>query len=231
MYELNSAPIRVLSVGGNPIVQFGLSKLIESQGERMKMAGQFVHYFQVIPELEKLAPDVIVIDPDQKPREGMEAIRELVKASRAKIMVLSTFCDPATCNEAVLGGATGLVGKQEPLEVIPKAIEKIHEGQFWLNRANTGKLIHHLMDSHPAEAHDREKSKIKALTTRERMVVATVASNTEVPFKIIAGMMHISERTLRNHLSSIYGKLGIANRLGLLAYARAHGLDKDKISF
>ena len=131
MDEQHSAPIRVLLIGGYPIVLFGLKNLIESQGERMKMAGQFTHYSLPIPELEELAPDVIVIDPDQEPREGMEAIQMLVKAYRARIMVFSTFCDPLTCNEAILKGAMGLVGKQEPLEIIPKAIEKIHEGQFW----------------------------------------------------------------------------------------------------
>lgn len=230
MDEHHSAPIGVVLIGGYPIVLFGLKKLIEGQGEEMRMVGQFTHYSQLILELGKLTPDVIVIDPDQEPEEGMEAIRMLVKACGAKIMVLSTFCDPATCNEAVLGGAMGLVGKQEPLEIIPKAIEKIHEGQFWLNRANTGKLIHHLRDSQPTEAHNQEEPKIRALTTRERVVVATVVSNTEAPFKVIADMLHISERTLRNHLSSIYEKLSLNNRLGLLAYARTHGLDKDKTS-
>lgn len=178
--------------------------------------------------LEELTPDVIVIDPDQEPREGMEAMRMLVKACGARIMVFSTFCDPLTCNEAILKGAMGLVGKQEPLEIIPKAIEKIHEGQFWLNRTNTGKLIHQLRDAQSPEAPGWEEPKIRALTTRERTVVATVVSNTEAPFKVIADMMHISERTLRNHLSSIYEKLSLSNRLGLLAYARKHGLEEDQ---
>jgi two-component system, NarL family, nitrate/nitrite response regulator NarL len=231
MKEQYVVPIRVLLIGGYPIVLFGLKNLIESQGETMKVAGQFAHYSLPIPELEELAPDVIVIDPDQEPREGMEAIRMLVKACRAKIMVFSTFCDPLTCNEAVLGGAMGLVGKQELLEIIPKAIKKIHEGQFWLNRTNIGKLIHQLRDGQSSGASSGEGSKIRALTTRERAVVAAVVSNAEAPFKVIADMLHISERTLRNHLSSIYEKLSLSNRLGLLAFARKHDLDEGRTSF
>ncbi|MBN9132467.1 MAG: response regulator transcription factor [Nitrosospira multiformis] len=228
MDEQLSAPIRILLIGGYPIVLFGLKNLIESQTGRMKMAGQFTHYSLPIPEIEELAPDVIVIDPDQEPREGMEAIRLLGKACRAKVMVFSTFCDPLTCNEAVLGGAMGLVGKQEPLEIIPKAIEKIHEGQFWLNRTNIGKLIHQLRDG---QTPNQEEPKIKALTTRERAIVAAVVSNAEVPFKVIADMLHISERTLRNHLSSIYEKLSLSNRLGLLAFGRKHDLEEDRTLF
>jgi DNA-binding NarL/FixJ family response regulator len=226
MAEQFAAPIRVLLIASYGIVLFGLEKLIESKNHKMKVVGKFTQCSDVFPELENLSPDVIVVDLDQEPMDGVAAVRVLVRACRAKIIILSGLDDPTACNRAMLAGAKGLVGKKEALEVIPKAIEKVYEGQLWLDRANMGKLIRDLANNETAEDDDPDRTKISALTARERSIVAIVTSHAGVPCKVIAEMLHISERTLRNHLGSIYEKLGVANRLGLLAYAHAHELNR-----
>ena len=76
------------------------------------------------------------------------------------------------------------------------------------------------------EARDPERMKIATLTARERQTIMAVAGDAAAPGKVIAGRLCISEHTLRNHLSSIYGKLGVANRLDLYAYATKHRLHK-----
>ena len=76
-----------------------------------------------------------------------------------------------------------------------------------------------------AEGNDPEKTKIATLTSRERQTIAAVASDASAPAKVIAERLCISEHTLRNHLTSIYGKLDVSSRLGLYAYATRHSLN------
>ena len=83
---------------------------------------------------------------------------------------------------------------------------------------------------HTAREPDSDHSKIASLTMRERQTIAAVTSDASVPVKVIASRLCISEHTLRNHLTSIYSKLGVCGRLGLYAYASQHALNKPQQS-
>jgi len=71
---------------------------------------------------------------------------------------------------------------------------------------------------------DPEEAKIASLTIREREIISLECTNSGATAKVIAGKLNISEHTVRNHLNSIYEKLGIANRVELVLYAQKHGL-------
>jgi len=219
-------PIRILLIASHSIVLFGLEKLINSQGSKMEVVGKFTDCSEVFSQLEKLAPDVILLDLDHDIVKGMGAIPQLIAISKAKFLIFSGLCDHSTYDRVMLAGARGIVEKKEALETILKAIEKIHEGQLWLDHAGIGRFIRELTSQKSAKNDDPEQSRIETLTIRERTVVATLASHAGTPCKAIAVMLNISESTLRNHLSSIYEKLEVTNRLGLWAYAHKHGLDK-----
>ena len=77
-----------------------------------------------------------------------------------------------------------------------------------------------------SEQPNAAEAKIATLTARERQTIAAVAGDAAAPGKVLAGRLCISEHTLRNHLSAIYGKLGLSNRLDLYAYATKHQLHK-----
>jgi DNA-binding NarL/FixJ family response regulator len=132
--------------------------------------------------------------------------------------------DKAVHDEAVLAGAYGVVEKESPAEIILTAIEKVHEGQIWLDRVSTGRVFVEFSREGAASASDPERAKIASLTYRERELVAVTTSNAGATAKVIAQLLHISEHTLRNHLTSIYTKLDCANRLELFAYAHKYGL-------
>lgn len=85
--------------------------------------------------------------------------------------------------------------------------------------------------AHPktAKNDDIDQKKLKALTVRERIVVATVTSHAEALCTGIAATLNISESTLRNHLSAIYEKLGVTHRVGLWAHTHIHGLDRFQL--
>jgi DNA-binding NarL/FixJ family response regulator len=102
----------------------------------------------------------------------------------------------------------------------------VHEGQLWLDRAATGRVFLEFSRQGAGPAVNPEQKKIASLTERERKIVSFLVTHAGATARVIAGELLISEHTLRNHLTSIYDKLGVANRLELFAYAQKHGLDK-----
>jgi DNA-binding NarL/FixJ family response regulator len=153
-------------------------------------------------------------------------IPNLLARSHAKILVLTGLRDESLHDKAVLAGASGVVEKEAPAETILAAIEKVHEGQLWLDRVATGRIFLEFARENAAQSVDPERVKIASLTDREREIVSIAATHAGFNAKAIAEMLYISEHTLRNHLTSIYDKLQVANRLELFAYVHKHGLTK-----
>jgi len=227
MTDQAAIAIRVLLIGSHPIVLWGLEKLIDSQRPRMGVVGKFTHCSEVLSQLEKLSADVILLDQDHGIENGADAILQLTGLSKAKIMVLTGSRDPSAHVSAVLAGAKGVVEKEEEVETILRAIEKIHEGQLWLDRTSMGILVIELSSRKVAEKRDPAQQRVGILTDREREIVAIVTSHSGANGTVIAEMLHISESTLRKHLGSIYEKLGLNSRLELWDYAHKRGLNKD----
>lgn len=227
MIDQAAIATRVLLISSHPIVLWGLEKLIDSQRPRMETVGKFAHCSEVFSQLEKLSPDVILLDRDHGIENGVDAITQLTGLSKAKIMVLTASHDPSAHVSAVLAGAKGVVEKEEGVETILRAIEKVYEDQLWLDRSSMGLLVIELSNRKVAEKRDPARQRVGILTDREREIVAVVTSHSGATGTVIAEMLHISESTLRKHLSSIYEKLGLNSRLELLDHAHKHGLNKD----
>lgn len=171
-------------------------------------------------------PDVILLDLDLGAENGLKLIPDLIAKSNAKVLVLTGLRDPSVHDDAVLAGARGVIGKEDAPENILKAIEKVHQGELWLDRAATGRIFVELSRKGSSEETDPERQKISSLTARERQVVAAIAADPGATANTLADKLHISEHTLRNHLTSIYEKLAVANRLELYVYANKHEMHK-----
>jgi two-component system, NarL family, nitrate/nitrite response regulator NarL len=108
-----------------------------------------------------------------------------------------------------------------------RAIERARIGELWLDRAATGRLFVQLSraaSQKPAER--RKQGRAGTLTPRERMIVAEMARDAALSIRQVAARLGISDRTLRNHLTAIYDKLGGAGRLALWDYAHRNNLVK-----
>jgi len=199
--------------------------------------------------LRRRPPDLVVLDLMLPGLDGLEITRTLKRdATTARIPILMLTAKGEELDR-VVGlelGADDYVAKpfspnelvariralvrrsrpSEPAETILKAIEKIHAGQLWLDRIATGRIFVALARKNATEDADPERRKISTLTSRERGIIAVIATNPGANAMAIAKMLHISQSTLRNHLTVIYEKLGVANRLELYAAALTHGLDK-----
>ena len=220
-----SAPIRVFLIDDHRTILWGLEKLIESGNPGMRVVGSATGYAAAAELLEQASPDVIILDLDLGQESGLDAIPKLLATSNAKILILTGLRDESVRHSAVLAGARGVVEKEARAETILAAISKVHQGEIWLDRAATGRLLVEVSRKSAVRSTTTpEQRKIAALTVREREIIALTASNAGATAKVIAEKLHISEHTLRNHLTSIYEKLGVANRLELFAFAHQHKL-------
>lgn len=222
----NTAPIRVLVIDDHRSILWGLERLIESSKSEMRVVGTATNCGDALKLIEKAAPDLILLDLGLGNENGLDAIPDLIAKSHARILVLTGLRDESLYDKAVLAGASGVVKKEAPAETILDAIRKVHSGQLWLDRVATGRIFLEFSRENAAQSADPERAKISTLTDREKEIVAVAASHAGANAKAIAGILCISEHTLRNHLTSIYNKLDVANRLELFAYAQKYGLTK-----
>ena len=130
--------------------------------------------------------------------------------------------DPKVQQKAVEDGVVGVISKTQPPETLIKAIEKVHAGEVWLERSLIANVLGRLSRSQPAVKVDQEAVSINSLSEREKEVVKLIGQGYKN--KRISSELCISETTVRHHLTSIYDKLGVSDRLELLVYAHRYGL-------
>jgi DNA-binding NarL/FixJ family response regulator len=221
MPSIRVAPVQVYVIAP-PVACWGLERLVQTAHPRLELAGTAASVAEALPAIEKHAPDVIVADLDGE----LDSIALVQRKTRAHILLLAGAHATEGLDNAVLAGVRGVVKKNDPPAILLKAIEKVHEGELWIDRGATSRIFMEMARQKAAQGSDPEKTKIATLTTRERQTIAAVASDASAPAKVIARRLCISEHTLRNHLTSIYSKLELTSRLDLYAYATRHSLNK-----
>jgi two-component system, NarL family, nitrate/nitrite response regulator NarL len=160
---------------------------------------------------------------------SLDSMPLLRNATSAVVLILTGVRDAETHERAILAGARGVVQKEESAEMILKAIKKVYQGEIWLDRATTGRVFSKLLDQ-PNNQAAPEAAKIASLTSREHEIIDVMVSEGHSTNKQIAVHLNMSEHTLRNHLSSIYSKLEVENRLELVMYALKHRISDTKRS-
>ncbi|MEQ1837754.1 MAG: response regulator transcription factor [Candidatus Nitrotoga sp.] len=220
--------IRVTLVDDHRSLLWGLERLVNSAKPAMEVVGMATNVIEALQLLDTVPTDVIVLDLDLSGESGVRAISPLLIKSKAKILVLTGSNDYSLHDAAVLAGARGIVEKASPAESILKAIEKVYEDEMWLSSKATGRIFLELSRRKAPENNNPEQQKIASLTRKERLIAAEVGSDpSSTTTKEIAKRLFISEFTLRNHLTAIYEKLGVANRLELYAYTGKHKIYKE----
>jgi DNA-binding NarL/FixJ family response regulator len=225
----HDAPIRVFLIDDHRMVLWGLERLVESASPEMTVVGSATDCATAFKLLDTACPDVILLDLVLGNNEsGLDAIPLLLARSKAKILAVTGAPDSAVHDRAAVAGARGVIGKEASAEMLLKAIRKVHAGELWLANEALGRIFVEFSRkvASPKGTDDPEARKISLLTDRERQIIVGVASDPGVTVRKLAHTLHISEHTVHNHLTSIYGKLGVASRVGLFAYAREHGFAK-----
>ena len=221
MNEPSQNTIRLLLIDDHQSFLWGMVKLIESESHSMQVVGTASDVSEALVIAQQEQPDVILLDIDLHGVSSLESLPLLRKSTSALVLILTGVRDLETHERAVIAGARGVVQKEASPEVILKAIKKVYEGEIWLDRATTGRIFAKLLD-HTNDESSPETTKIASLTTREREIIDVMIKQGRSTNKQIAIHLKMSEHTLRNHLSSIYSKLEVENRLELVMYAVKH---------
>jgi DNA-binding NarL/FixJ family response regulator len=213
--------IRVALVDDHRTVLWGLQKLIQSAAPGMTVVASATCRAELISALDKQQADVVLLDLDLGTDNGLDLI-PILRQRGPKVLILSGLNGADIQERAMLAGACGFLVKSEPAEVILRAIECVQQGEIWLNRSTTAKVMTSLWKRGNGESTPKGQA---ALTPAERKVIAAVTKYRGAPNKVLADTLHISAHTLRNHLVAIYEKLGVHKRVELVFYAIENGLD------
>lgn len=211
-----SESIRILIADDHPVVREGLRSLIASE-PGMELAGEAKDGIEAVLKARSLQPDVIVLDLVMPRQDGIEALGQIKRENPdARILVLTSFAEDERVFAAIKAGALGYLLKDSSCQALLQAIGDVNRGESSLHPAIARKLIEELnrpSDLFPAQ---------DLLTEREVDVLGLVAqglSNQEIAEKLV-----INERTVRNHVSNILGKLHLANRTQVALYALREGM-------
>lgn len=219
--------IRVFLAEDHQITLWGLCQLIDATQPRMQVVGCASTLAELLAHAELPRADVLLLDLDLGGEDAGAALSTLRERGNAHVLVLTGASDNEQYRNAVLKGARGVVHKSAPAATILRAIERVSEGEIWLHRALLGEVLGRLTDGGPAPAarsQDPDARRIAGLTPREREIVSILLQRSGAKLLSVADEVQMSEHTLRNHLTTIYSKLGVRGRLELHVYASAHGL-------
>ena len=214
-------PIRTMIVDDHAVIRAGLRMLIE-QDETMAVVAMAGNCAEALERAASERPDIIILDLVLGDEDGLAflpALRE--KSPSSRVLVLTGVKNPDSHRTAIRRGAMGIVLKEHAADLLLKAIKKVHEGEVWIDRSMMGSMIQEF--TKPAQANP-EEAKIDSLTLREREVIKLVGEGRKN--KQIAERLYISETTVTHHLSSVFSKLEVSDRLELIIYAFRHGLAK-----
>jgi DNA-binding NarL/FixJ family response regulator len=207
--------IRVLIADDHAVVRRGLRTFLELQGD-IEVVGEAADGAECVAAADRLTPDVVLLDLSMPGMNGIEALRDMQAAgTKTRVLVVTSFTDPAVVMPAVRAGATGIVYKDIAPNDLAAAIRSVHAGHVLL----PPDVAAALMAPDPG-------GRAGALTARERDVLAEIAagrSNRE-----IAKALSLAEKTVKTHVSNVLMKLGVADRTQAALYAVRHGLAGGK---
>jgi DNA-binding NarL/FixJ family response regulator len=207
---------RVLIADDQTLFRAGLARLLE-EDDRIEIVGQATDGADAVKQALKVKPDVVLMDLKMPNVDGIEATRQiLAQLPLTKVLILTTFEADNHVIQALKAGARGYVLKDSDAAAIVSSIVAVVSGESVMAGAVANRVLEMLTGaSTPKEFYD-------GLTAREVEILKLMA--TGMANKQIAFRLKISEKTVRNHVSNMYEKLGIYDRSQAVLYAVRKGL-------
>jgi DNA-binding NarL/FixJ family response regulator len=210
--------LRILIVDDHEVVRIGIKTLL-GRHTQFQVVAEAGNAQDALQQAIQHKPDVVIMDIRLPGRSGIEATQEIIKnLPETKVIVLTSYAEDALLFDAILAGASGYVLKQIGSGELVQALERVGRGESLLDPAVTQKVFDRVRKT----AREAQGTAFAALTERELQVLALIAEGKTN--KEIAEKVFLSEKTIRNYVSSILDKLNVANRAEAAAYAVKHNL-------
>lgn len=210
--------MKILLCDDQAVIRDGLEMLLTLEKD-MQVVGSASDGAEALELAAQKRPDLILMDLKMPGVNGIEATRQLrAKFPEIKILVLTTYDDDEWLFDAIRAGASGYLLKDTPRQKIIEAIRGTMDGKSFLDPVVAGKLMNQVVSN------QKQPASILAekLTERELDVLRLLAKG--FPNSEIASQLHLSEGTVRNHVSAILEKLGVSDRTQAAVIAIQHGL-------
>lgn len=218
----SAAAVRVLVCGDHFLYRAGLRTIVESSPEFRVVAESTTDVASVVaalhPDVDLVLIDFDLIDIADDILANFEAVLQRI-APRPSVIVSSAL-DAHPCHAAVRLGIAGIVLKEKGPQTLLDALQSAARGQVWLERTLLTEML--AESSHRRRVMCAEQDRIDQLTPREREIIRV--ASTGLTNRQIADKLAISETTVRHHLGSIFAKLRVSSRSGLVVYAYRHNL-------
>jgi len=212
---------RILIADDHPIFRDGLRKLIEAE-QGLSVVGEAADGEEAVKYARQLEPDILLLDLVMPRSSGLDALRELaITHSPVRTVVLAAAIEKNQIGMAFQLGARGVVLKESATQSLLESIRSVRRGDYWVGRESVRSLVQVLRNLQ-APLVTEEVCRHFNLTRRELQVIAAVAGG--FTNKDIALKFSLSEQTVKHHLTHIFDKLGVANRLELVIFSISHGL-------
>jgi DNA-binding NarL/FixJ family response regulator len=213
--------VRILIADDHPIFRDGLRRLLEAERE-FRVVGEAADGEETVKLARQLKPDILLLDVAMPRVPGLEALRELASLpTPVRTLLLTAGIERKQIVEALQLGARGVVLKESATELLLKGIRAVMAGQYWVGRESVTDLVRTLHELMPPPGTEAQQKKF-GLTPRELEVVSTIVAG--YTNKDIAEKFSISEQTVKHHLTNVFDKLGVSNRLELALFAVNHHL-------
>ena len=210
--------IRILIADDHAVFRYGLRALLESE-PRFTVVGEAVDGSEVAKLTSELKPAVLMLDLAMPRVTGIEVLRELASAQgEVRTIVLAAAIEKKQIVEALQLGARGILLKDAAIQLVAECIEKVVAGDFWVGHEAVTSLVDYL---HGLKRSADGNAEQRLFTPREQEIISAIL--TGCVNKEIAVRLSISEDTVKRHLSNIFDKAGVSNRLELAVWSRNKG--------
>jgi DNA-binding NarL/FixJ family response regulator len=213
-------PIRIMLVETQPIVMWAIERLIEAEKPRMEVVAKASNGVEAAMLASQTRPDIVLLDLRVDDGKGADLVASIARGQHTRVVIYTEERDLAAVDRAILSGARGLVLKDDTTDTLLSAISKVHAGELWLNREITSRIFAEFTRPAGPVPLSPVAALIADLTPKELAVVRAIAKTPGCTNGKISAILFISEHTLRNHLTSIFAKLDVANRCGLCEFVR-----------
>jgi two-component system, NarL family, nitrate/nitrite response regulator NarL len=212
--------VTVLIVDDHPVVRSGIRSVL-GQEPSVQVVGEASDGAEALQLARSLQPRIVLLDLALKGGSGMDLLRELATLEpQPRTIILTAFIDRADMARALQLGACGIVLKEAATELLIESVRSVGAGRYWVGRETVSDLVQLLRSLLPT-SHSSNGGKF-GLSGRELQVIREVVagySNREVAYRL-----ELSEQTVKHHITNIFDKVGVSNRMELTLFAINHHL-------
>jgi DNA-binding NarL/FixJ family response regulator len=206
--------ITVFLLDDHEIVRRGLRDLLEAEGD-IEVVGEAATQQTAVDRVHALDPDVAVLDVRLEEGNGVEACREIrSRHPRTACLILTSFSDDEALFQAIMAGAAGYVLKQIRSADLVDAVRRVAAGQNLLDPVVTARVLERLRRG------PEQDERLARLTEQERKVLDLLAEG--LTNREIGERLHLAEKTIKNYVTALLSKMGMARRTEAAVYAVRH---------